>query len=151
MFPIQKCFIVHKCVLWVFVDRVETLEGYFGVSARRDGAQGSLFWFEIPYRPDADSASSCSPKAGLMANAGNGTSNSLLHSPSPSVKANAAQENGSAGKNTNTKYTPVIMSVFFFLQITGVQFLSISNILYLGMKVKSRFLIFSWWMIRRLY
>jgi hypothetical protein len=79
------------------------------VSARRDGAQGSLFWFEIPYRPDADSATSCSPKAGLMANAEKGTSNSLLYSPSPSVKANKTLENGIVGKNSDTKYTPVIM------------------------------------------
>jgi len=37
--------------------RVEALKGRYGVSHRRDGKQGSLFWFEIPYRPDTFSAS----------------------------------------------------------------------------------------------
>jgi len=37
--------------------RLEALKGRYGVSHRRDGKQGSLFWFEIPYRPDTFSAS----------------------------------------------------------------------------------------------
>ena len=32
--------------------RVEAMQGRYGVQSRNDGMQGSLFWFEIPYRPD---------------------------------------------------------------------------------------------------
>ena len=32
--------------------RVEAVQGRYGVQSRNDGTQGSLFWFEIPYRPD---------------------------------------------------------------------------------------------------
>jgi CheY-like chemotaxis protein len=28
------------------------LKGYYGIKKRKDGKQGSLFWFAIPYRPD---------------------------------------------------------------------------------------------------
>ena len=35
---------------------MEALNGRYGVSKRRDGAQGSLFWFAIPYRPDHTAA-----------------------------------------------------------------------------------------------
>mmetsp|Transcript_19147 Transcript_19147/g.26363 ORF Transcript_19147/g.26363 Transcript_19147/m.26363 type:complete len:626 (-) Transcript_19147:447-2324(-) len=33
-------------------NRVHSLKGDCGVSDRRDGTAGSLFWFKIPYRPD---------------------------------------------------------------------------------------------------
>jgi CheY-like chemotaxis protein len=36
--------------------RVDALKGSYGVQHRRDKKQGSLFWFEIPYRPDFESA-----------------------------------------------------------------------------------------------
>jgi CheY-like chemotaxis protein len=36
--------------------RIDALKGSYGVRHRRDGRQGSLFWFEIPYRPDYESA-----------------------------------------------------------------------------------------------
>ncbi len=32
--------------------RIEALNGSYGVTRRRDGKQGSLFWFTVPYRPD---------------------------------------------------------------------------------------------------
>lgn len=35
---------------------MEALGGQYGVMKRRDGLQGSIFWFEIPYRPDTDSS-----------------------------------------------------------------------------------------------
>jgi CheY-like chemotaxis protein len=38
--------------LYSLSKRVEALEGKYGVSRRRDGREGSLFWFSIPYRPD---------------------------------------------------------------------------------------------------
>jgi CheY-like chemotaxis protein len=31
---------------------LEALHGFYGVMKRRDGKQGSLFWFAIPYKPD---------------------------------------------------------------------------------------------------
>jgi CheY-like chemotaxis protein len=31
---------------------LEALHGFYGVMKRRDGKQGSLFWFAIPYQPD---------------------------------------------------------------------------------------------------
>ena len=34
--------------------RVEALTGNCGVASRDDGARGSAFWFEFPYRPDVD-------------------------------------------------------------------------------------------------
>lgn len=36
--------------------RVDALGGSYGVRHRRDGLQGSIFWFAIPYRPDIISA-----------------------------------------------------------------------------------------------
>jgi signal transduction histidine kinase/CheY-like chemotaxis protein len=38
--------------LYSLSKRVEALEGKYGVTSRRDGREGSLFWFSIPYRPD---------------------------------------------------------------------------------------------------
>jgi CheY-like chemotaxis protein len=38
--------------LYSLARRVEALKGLYGVSRRRDGQSGSLFWFAIPYRPD---------------------------------------------------------------------------------------------------
>jgi hypothetical protein len=38
--------------LFSLAKRVEALHGQYGVQQRPDGAQGSLFWFSIPYRPD---------------------------------------------------------------------------------------------------
>jgi PleD family two-component response regulator len=33
------------------------LDGIYGVGERKDGKQGSVFWFAIPYRPDTISES----------------------------------------------------------------------------------------------
>lgn len=38
--------------LFSLAKRIEALEGLCGVQHRRDGEEGSLFWFQIPYRPD---------------------------------------------------------------------------------------------------
>ena len=38
--------------LYSLAKRVEALHGEYGVRPRRDGKQGSLFWFTIPYKPD---------------------------------------------------------------------------------------------------
>jgi two-component system, chemotaxis family, sensor kinase CheA len=38
--------------LYSLLKRVEALGGVCGVSNRRDGETGSLFWFNFPYRPD---------------------------------------------------------------------------------------------------
>jgi hypothetical protein len=35
---------------------VDAIGGRYGVMNRRDGQQGSVFWFEIPYKPDQDFA-----------------------------------------------------------------------------------------------
>eukprot|EP00981_Chlorochromonas_danica_P000299 scaffold77_cov243-Ochromonas_danica.AAC.1 len=40
--------------LFSLAKRLEALEGGCGVQRRRDGEEGSLFWFEIPYRPDRE-------------------------------------------------------------------------------------------------
>jgi CheY-like chemotaxis protein len=42
--------------LFSLAKRIEALEGRCGVQKRRDGKEGSLFWFEIPYRPDNEAA-----------------------------------------------------------------------------------------------
>ena len=39
--------------LYSLSKRIEALGGCYGVSDRSDGAQGSMFWFTFPYRPDA--------------------------------------------------------------------------------------------------
>lgn len=44
--------------LYSLARRVEALSGYYGVDHRRDGEQGSMFWFSIPYRPDRITAGS---------------------------------------------------------------------------------------------
>jgi CheY-like chemotaxis protein len=38
--------------LYCLAKRIEALKGQYGVSKRRDGTEGSIFWFSIPYRPD---------------------------------------------------------------------------------------------------
>jgi CheY-like chemotaxis protein/signal transduction histidine kinase len=38
--------------LYSLAKRMEAMNGRYGVMRRRDGLQGSLFWFSIPYRPD---------------------------------------------------------------------------------------------------
>ncbi|RYH22496.1 response regulator [archaeon] len=40
--------------LFSLAKRIEALRGQCGVCRRRDGKQGSLFWFTIPYRPDEE-------------------------------------------------------------------------------------------------
>eukprot|EP00603_Paraphysomonas_imperforata_P008593 CAMPEP_0114426426 /NCGR_PEP_ID=MMETSP0103-20121206/7794_1 /TAXON_ID=37642 ORGANISM="Paraphysomonas imperforata, Strain PA2" /NCGR_SAMPLE_ID=MMETSP0103 /ASSEMBLY_ACC=CAM_ASM_000201 /LENGTH=606 /DNA_ID=CAMNT_0001595391 /DNA_START=421 /DNA_END=2241 /DNA_ORIENTATION=- len=40
--------------LYALSKRVEALGGEYGVRGRDDGAQGSCFWFSIPYRPDTE-------------------------------------------------------------------------------------------------
>jgi signal transduction histidine kinase/CheY-like chemotaxis protein len=42
--------------LYSLAKRIEALKGYYGVDRREDGCQGSVFWFAIPYRPDAISS-----------------------------------------------------------------------------------------------
>lgn len=39
--------------LYSLAKRLDALNGRYGVTRRRDGKQGSLFWFAIPYRPDS--------------------------------------------------------------------------------------------------
>jgi hypothetical protein len=38
------------------IQRMEALNGHCGVRGRRDGTQGSLFWFAVPYRPDSNAS-----------------------------------------------------------------------------------------------
>jgi signal transduction histidine kinase len=42
--------------LYSLAKRIEALKGFYGVHRREDGCQGSVFWFAIPYRPDAISS-----------------------------------------------------------------------------------------------
>jgi len=39
--------------LFSLAKRVEALRGHYGIERRTDGVQGSVFWFTIPYDPDA--------------------------------------------------------------------------------------------------
>ena len=38
--------------LYSLAKRMEALNGYYGVRARADGKQASIFWFAFPYKPD---------------------------------------------------------------------------------------------------
>ena len=38
--------------LYSLAQRIEALDGYYGVKARDDGIQGSNFWFAVPYKSD---------------------------------------------------------------------------------------------------
>ena len=38
--------------LFSLAKRLDALNGRYGVRKRKDGGQGSLFWFALPYRPD---------------------------------------------------------------------------------------------------
>ena len=49
--------------LYSLAKRLEAMNGRYGVMRRRDGLQGSLFWFAIPYRPDEASALLASKEA----------------------------------------------------------------------------------------
>jgi hypothetical protein len=44
--------------LYSLAKRLEALHGFYGVSSRRDGKQGSFFWFPVPYKADQSQASS---------------------------------------------------------------------------------------------
>lgn len=39
--------------LYSLAKRMEALKGSYGVRKRKDGKQGSLFWFALPYKPDS--------------------------------------------------------------------------------------------------
>ena len=43
--------------LYSLKKRMQALRGDCGLTARKDGKQGSVFWFSFPYRPDTQSAS----------------------------------------------------------------------------------------------
>ncbi len=45
--------------------RLDALGGNYGVMKRRDGAQGSIFWFEFPYKPDEECARNSANPQGL--------------------------------------------------------------------------------------
>ena len=47
--------------LYSLAKRIEALKGYYGVNRRKDGQQGSLFWFMVPYRPDTLTAALATP------------------------------------------------------------------------------------------
>ncbi len=49
--------------LYSLAKRLEALHGFYGVQKRRDGQQGSLFWFAIPYRPDGVTAALITSKS----------------------------------------------------------------------------------------
>jgi CheY-like chemotaxis protein len=40
--------------LYALSNRIKALQGQYGAGGREDGAQGSEFWFSIPYRPDTE-------------------------------------------------------------------------------------------------
>jgi CheY-like chemotaxis protein len=72
--------------LFSLAKRIEALDGKFGVRHRKDGKQGSVFWFSIPYRPDelqvklyADSTFStsfeCDMKISVLENSDNNYDN----------------------------------------------------------------------------
>ncbi len=42
--------------LYSLAKRMKALKGSYGVRKRKDGKQGSLFWFAIPYKPDPASS-----------------------------------------------------------------------------------------------
>eukprot|EP00981_Chlorochromonas_danica_P004246 scaffold858_cov171-Ochromonas_danica.AAC.2 len=48
--------------LFSLAKRMEALEGRYGVLNPRDEQQGSLFWFEIPYRPDGQASTFLRPQ-----------------------------------------------------------------------------------------
>jgi signal transduction histidine kinase/CheY-like chemotaxis protein len=48
--------------LYSLAKRIEALNGHYGVSNRKDGMPGSLFWFTIPYRPDGSVVASAAVK-----------------------------------------------------------------------------------------
>eukprot|EP00981_Chlorochromonas_danica_P005006 scaffold998_cov162-Ochromonas_danica.AAC.12 len=63
--------------LYSLARRVEALSGYYGVRSRRDGKQGSVFWFYLPYRPDRVSAVSARKEA--ISNRGSNIRGSFLN------------------------------------------------------------------------
>ena len=52
----QRCAGGTGLGLYSMSKRMEALGGDCGLMDRRDGEQGSIFWFRIPYVPDIDSA-----------------------------------------------------------------------------------------------
>jgi CheY-like chemotaxis protein len=47
--------------LYSLAKRIEALGGHYGVRRRRDGKEGSVFWFAIPYVPDLVMAAEAPP------------------------------------------------------------------------------------------
>jgi signal transduction histidine kinase/CheY-like chemotaxis protein len=52
--------------LYSLAKRIESTQGSYGVAHRKDGKQGSLFWFSIPYRPDPTAAANPFPSVSTM-------------------------------------------------------------------------------------
>jgi CheY-like chemotaxis protein len=52
--------------LYSLAKRIESIQGSYGVAHRKDGKQGSLFWFSIPYRPDPAAAANPFPSVSTM-------------------------------------------------------------------------------------
>jgi CheY-like chemotaxis protein len=52
--------------LYSLSQRIQALGGKYGVRDRLDGKQGSLFWFNFPYRPDAITASMTRWDSGII-------------------------------------------------------------------------------------
>jgi signal transduction histidine kinase len=38
--------------LFSLAKRLQALQGHYGVTGRKDGTQGSLFWFAVPFKID---------------------------------------------------------------------------------------------------
>jgi CheY-like chemotaxis protein len=80
--------------------RVDAIGGRYGVKNREDGQQGSVFWFEIPYKPDLEYANNLkdlSPRA-LAFITTKSPRHSVANSPTVSCKFARHERKCSVGK-----------------------------------------------------
>lgn len=78
--------------LYSLAKRIEALSGTYGVMKRLDGRSGSLFWFTIPYRPDALE----------LSNASRQSSNCSIRSVSSKISLMDPTDLGTTEKVTQT-------------------------------------------------
>jgi signal transduction histidine kinase/CheY-like chemotaxis protein len=66
--------------LYSMAKRIEALNGAYGMNDRKDGKQGSAFWFAVPYKPDTAAAAKRAAATAAAAHAAKGASRDPLPS-----------------------------------------------------------------------
>jgi CheY-like chemotaxis protein len=84
--------------LYSLAKRMEAIGGRYGVRKRKDGAQGSLFWFALPYRPDLMTAAAVKKTSSLDSHNGLASMAGISQASSSSSEPNSPPPTSSASE-----------------------------------------------------